>query len=159
MDEFLRIRKLTQEAIQSNQKHLDIVPRWKSEIRSKLLFARKAFNERIERYVDKFSDQMKGIETAQTLTDDEGNACSFDAESKKLQKTVDEMIKYHGEILAIFEKISTAPAERRIKYIDMTKGYMKAIEKKTREHGASMEASASRLKEALHTTVPTDKLD
>ena len=102
---------------------------------------------------------MKGIETAQSLTDDEGNACSFDAESKKLQKTVDEMTKYHGEILAIFEKISTAPAERRIKYIDMTKGYMKAIEKKTREHGASMETSAARLKEALHSTVPLEKLD
>ena len=56
MDEFLRIRKLTQEAIQSNAKHLDIVPKWKSEIRSRLLFSRKAFNERIERYVDKFSD-------------------------------------------------------------------------------------------------------
>ena len=45
-----------------------------------------------------------------------------------MQKTIDEMTKYHGEILAIFEKISSAPAERRIKYIDMTKEYMKAIE-------------------------------
>lgn len=76
-----------------------------------------------------------------------------------MQKTIDDMTKFHKDILDIFDKISSAPADRRIKYIDMTKEYMRALEKKTREHSDNLEASAQKIKKACNNTIPLDTME
>lgn len=64
MDEFSRIRKLVHDNIKDKQQYLSLVETWKDDIRGKLMLAKNDFNERIDEYVKKFSDQMNGIEKA-----------------------------------------------------------------------------------------------
>lgn len=70
---------------------------------------------------------------------------SLSDETKKISNVVEDMNADYLSILEIFLKIQDAPAEKRIKYIDKSKQYMKEIQQKTRENDEAIEKSTKRI--------------
>lgn len=123
MEDFERIKDLTAEAARSNIKNLDIIKKWKQEIRGCLMRVRERFNENVDKFIYTFGQLFKDVEMSNDLKD-------FRGEDKRLQILTEDLQKKYCEILKIFANISNSTAEKRIKYIDNIKLYMKNLEKK-----------------------------
>lgn len=57
---------------------------------------KQVFNERIDMFIESFSDRFKDIENAEIMRDKDKTPTSFSDESKKIQKTVEEMRVMHS---------------------------------------------------------------
>lgn len=62
MEEFLRIRDYSKEINKKNQHKAMIVQDWKKDVRAHLMQAKKTFNQRIDKYIDMFSEKFKHID-------------------------------------------------------------------------------------------------
>lgn len=111
MDDFIDIKKKTHDVIVRNLDKTDIVDKWKSNIRDKLVQTKLTFNRRIDRYIEMFSERFRHIEEAQIMVNEKGEPSRLNDESKSIKDTLDELKTFHNEILRIFEKISNSPAE------------------------------------------------
>ena len=82
----------------------------------------------------------------------------FRNEDKKLHGLVEDLQKKYVEILGIFNNIASSHANKRIKYIDNIKSYMKGIEKKVKDQDNYIKNQAKKLKEALEKTVSLENI-
>lgn len=77
MDEFERIRDLTQEAIKSNLISTSTIKTWKLEIRTCLMKIRTKFNDLIDKFIYQFGTVFKNVEMSNELLE-------FKGEDKKM---------------------------------------------------------------------------
>jgi hypothetical protein len=159
MDTFIKIKKKTHDVIVRNMDKTDIVDKWKSNIRDKLVLTKITFNKRIDRYIDMFSERFRHIEEAQIMINEKGEPSRLNDESKSIKDTLDELKTFHNEILRIFEKISNSPAEQRIKLIDKSKDFMRHIEQKSDEYDKKIARCTQRLNQALEESFPLKDID
>ena len=110
---------------------------------------RERFNENIDKFVYTFGQLFKDVEQGNDLK-------SFKGEDKRLLNLTEDLQKKYCEILKIFANISNSTAEKRIKYIDNIKSYMKNIEKKVNEQDEQIKNRAKLLRETIDRTVSLD---
>lgn len=107
------------------------------------------FNERIDAFIESFAERFKDIEDHEIMQDKDKVPTSFDGENKKIIRTVEEMRVMHSEISNIFSRIATAPAEKKIKYIDKSKSYMNEIKNEVTKKSNFIRDTVKNLNDAL----------
>jgi peptidoglycan hydrolase CwlO-like protein len=115
---------------------------------------KQVFNERIDMFIESFAERFKDIEGAELMQDKDKTPTSFSGESKKIQKTVEEMRVMHSEISNIFAKIANAQAEKKIRYIDLSKAYMNEIKNEIAKKSNFIRDTVKKLNESLENTIP-----
>ncbi len=110
-------------------------------------------------FIETFTNTFRDVELHEIMTDRERVQTSFSAENKKIQKTVEEMRVMHSEISNIFAKIANAQAEKKIRYIDLSKAYMNEIKNEVAKKSNFIKDTVKRLNEELEKTIPKKDLN
>ena len=152
MEDFERIKSLTEEAIKSNIKNTTIIATWKCELRKSLMKVRNRYIRHIDNFIYQFSAVFKNVDKTSELA-------KFEGEDKKLTAQTDDLHTKYLEIMKIFNNIANSSAQKRINYIDHVKQHMRLIEKKVREQDAYIKSQAKILKEAIDKTVSLDGVE
>lgn len=95
MEDFERIKKFTEQAIQDNIDNTKIIKDWKKRVRVCLMKVRQEFLENIDKFIELFGDKFKDVEMSQELLE-------FRGEDRKLSSMVEDLQKKHTEITNIF---------------------------------------------------------
>lgn len=77
MEDFERIKSLTEEAIKTNIKNTTIISTWKNELRKSLMQVRNRYIKHIDNFIYQFSAVFKNVDKTSELA-------KFEGEDKKL---------------------------------------------------------------------------
>lgn len=72
MEEFIKIRELTYDAVEHNTQYCNLVSEWKNNVRNNLMKTKQVFNERIDSFIESFSERFRDIENAEIMQDKNG---------------------------------------------------------------------------------------
>lgn len=67
MEEFERIKELTSEACYNNVKNLNIIKKWKYEVRKCLLKVKARFNTNLDLFIEDFCQLFKDVDSSNDL--------------------------------------------------------------------------------------------
>ena len=103
MEDFERIKGVTEEAIRSNIKNTTIIANWKNELRKSLMEVRNRYIKHIDNFIYQFSAVFKNVDKTSELA-------NFQGEDKKLSEQTDDLHSKYLEIIKIFNNIANSSA-------------------------------------------------
>lgn len=142
MEEFERIKELTNDACRNNLKNLDIIRKWKYEVRSSLMKVKERFNKNMDIFIYDFCNLFLDVDQSNDLR-------PYKNEDKRIQNLVEELQRKYCEILKIFSNITNSQANKRIQYIDNIKSYMRKIEQRVIENNQFIKRRSKEVRNAL----------
>lgn len=152
MSEFERIKELTNKACHMNTKNMDIIRKWKYEVRKSLMKVKTRFNENLDLFIYDFCNLFQDVDQSNDLR-------PYKNEDKKIQNLVEELQRKYCEILKIFANITNSQANKRIQYIDNIKNYMRKIENRVNENNTYIKRRSKEVRDALDSCIALDSFE
>ena len=103
MEDFQRIKRVTEEAVRSNMNNTTIIRQWKRDIRACIMRIKEKYNNLIDKFIYQFSISFKNVENSSEMME-------FSGEDRKLTNQVEELQKKYSEIIKIFNNIASSTA-------------------------------------------------